>query len=160
MARILLAWEIGGAYGHLMRFATLASGLARRGHEPVFALCDLTHVDEVLGSTAFPVFQAPVFVSLVTGLPSPLGFAESLMRLGFLHVRSLTGMCRGWRSLVDAVRPHLLVFDYAPTALLATRGMGVPRVRVGTSFAIPPRSYCFPTMKPVMFWRNTSGMRR
>ena len=28
------------------------------------------------------------------------------------------------------------------------------------SFAIPPRSYSFPTMKPVMFCRKMSGMRR
>ena len=28
------------------------------------------------------------------------------------------------------------------------------------SFAIPPASYSRPTMKPVMFWRNTSGIFR
>ena len=27
------------------------------------------------------------------------------------------------------------------------------------SFAMPPASYFFPTMKPLMFCRNTSGMR-
>ena len=28
------------------------------------------------------------------------------------------------------------------------------------SFAIPPASYSRPTMKPVMFWRKTIGIRR
>ena len=28
------------------------------------------------------------------------------------------------------------------------------------SRAMPPASYSRPTMKPVMFWRNTSGIRR
>ena len=28
------------------------------------------------------------------------------------------------------------------------------------SFAMPPASYSLPTMKPVMFWRKTSGTRR
>ncbi len=28
------------------------------------------------------------------------------------------------------------------------------------SLAMPPRSYCWPTMKPVMFCRNTSGTPR
>jgi hypothetical protein len=28
------------------------------------------------------------------------------------------------------------------------------------SFAMPPFSYFFPTMNPVMFWRNTSGILR
>ena len=59
MARILLAWELGGDYGHLMRFLTLGRELARRGHEPVFALRELTHVDAVLGDEPFRVFQAP-----------------------------------------------------------------------------------------------------
>ncbi|MND07507.1 hypothetical protein D3C83_295260 [compost metagenome] len=25
---------------------------------------------------------------------------------------------------------------------------------------MPPRSYCWPTMNPVMFWRNTNGTPR
>jgi len=148
MSRVLLAWEIGSAYGHLMRFAALAHELSRRGHEPVLALCDLTHVDEVLGATPFPVFQAPVFASTVSGLPTPLGFAESMMRLGFLHASALAGLVRGWHSLIASVRPDLIVFDYAPTALLATRGSNVPRIRVGTSFCVPPRT----TPMPVYRW--------
>ena len=148
MARVLLGWEIGSDYGHLMRFLTLARELSARGHEPVLALCDLTHVDAILGETSFRVFQAPVFMAQVGGLPPPIGFAESLMRLGFLHVAALTGICRAWRSLVDMVAPRLIVLDYAPTALLATRGLGVPRVRVGTSFAVPPRT----TPMPIYRW--------
>jgi UDP:flavonoid glycosyltransferase YjiC (YdhE family) len=156
MARVLLAWEIGGAYGHLMRFATLAQELARRGHAPVFAVCDLTHVDEVFKAAEFPVFQAPAFASAVSGLPTPLGFAETLMRLGFIHVSALAGMVRGWRSLMNAVRPDLLVFDYAPTALLATRGVDVPRIRVGTSFCAPPRTTPMPIYR---WWRPESTAR-
>ena len=156
MPRVLLAWEIGNAYGHLMRFATLARELERRGHEPVLALCDLTHADEVLGSDDFPVFQAPVFASTVTGLPTPLGFAESMMRLGFLHVSALAGLVRAWRSLIASVQPDLLVFDYAPTALLATRGMPVPRIRVGTSFCVPPRTTPMPVYR---WWQAESSAR-
>jgi UDP:flavonoid glycosyltransferase YjiC (YdhE family) len=48
VARILLAWELGGDYGHLMSFLTLAREFARRGHEPIFALRELTFVDTVL----------------------------------------------------------------------------------------------------------------
>ena len=156
MARVLLAWEIGSDYGHLMRFRSLAAELARRAHEPVLALCDLTHVESILGDTTYRVLQAPVFVSAVSGLPSPIGFAESTMRLGFLHVPALSGMCRGWRSLVETIDPQLLVLDYAPTALLATRGLGIPRVRVGTSFAIPPRTSPMPIYR---WWRPESPAR-
>ncbi len=151
MARILLAWELGGDYGHLMRFATLAHELERRGHEPVFALRDLTHVETVLGKEPFKVFQAPIFAGQVTGLPAAIGFAETLMRLGFLHPATLTGLCRAWRTLVGAIAPDLAIFDYAPTALLATRGRALPRVVFGSSFSVPPRTEPMPIYQ---WWRG------
>ncbi len=86
----------------------------------------------------------------VTGLPPPIGFAETLMRFGFFHPEALTGVCRAWRTLVDAVRPQLMVFDYAPTGMLATRGLRVPRVLIGESFSIPPRTEPMPIYR---WWR-------
>src|SRR5690349_24998106 len=71
MARVLLCWELGGDYGHLMRFATVARELARRGHESVFALRELTHVEAVLGQESFSCLQAPVWMAQVSGLPPP-----------------------------------------------------------------------------------------
>jgi len=151
MARFLLAWELGGDYGHLMRFLTLARELVRRGHEPVFALRELTHVETVLGSEPFRVFQAPIFAGQVTGLPAAIGFAETLMRLGFVHPATLIGLCRGWRTLVDAIAPDLAIFDYAPTALLATRAWAGPRVVFGSSFSVPPRTEPMPIYQ---WWRG------
>src|SRR5512144_549484 len=119
-----------------MRFLTIARELARRGHEPIFALRELTHVDAILRDEPFTVFQAPIWAAHIGGLPQPIGFAETLMRLGFLYPSQLSGLCRGWRSLVTLVAPDLLILDYAPTALLATRGLGAPRALVGHSFSV------------------------
>ena len=151
MARILLAWELGGDYGHLMSFLTLGRELARRGHEPVFALRELTHVDAVLGDEPFRVFQAPIFMANVSGLPRAIGFAETLMRLGFLHPSTLTALCRGWRNLVEVLAPQLALFDYAPTALLATRGLPIPRALFGSSFSVPPQAEPMPVYR---WWRG------
>lgn len=156
MARILLAWEMGGDYGHLMRFRTLAHELARRGHEPILALRELTHVEAVLKDEPLPVYQAPVWFAHVSGLPPPIGFAETLMRIGFLHASSLTGICRAWRTLVRTLAPSLLVFDYAPTALLATRGLRTPRMLFGASFSMPPRTEPMPTYR---WWRTDPAPR-
>ena len=156
MARILLAWEIGGDYGHLMRFLTLARELARRGHEPVFVLRDLTHVETVMRGEPFTVFQAPIWIAKVGGLPQPIGFAETLMRFGFLHPDALTSLCRGWRTLVSTVEPGLVLFDYAPTALLATRGLRVPRALYGETFASPPRTEPMPIYR---WWRPEAPAR-
>ena len=150
MARILLAWEIGADYGHLMRYATLARELARRGHEPVFVLKDLTHVQTVLGDDSFRVLPAPVWNGDVSGLPPPASFAETLLHIGFLHPKALAGVCRVWRELVGLVAPQLMLFDYAPTALLATRGLGLPRMLFGDSFTLPPRTEPMPGYR---WWR-------
>ena len=156
MARILLAWELGGDYGHLMRFLTLAHALADRGHEPVIALRELTHVDSVWGAAPFPVYQAPVWMASVGGLPPATGFAETLMRLGFLHPPSLAGLIRAWQALVALLNPDLLIFDYAPTGLLATRGLGVPRIQFGASFSIPPPAEPMPVYR---WWQPADKAR-
>ena len=58
MSKILLAWELGADYGHVMRFATLARELTRRGHEPVLVLKDLTHAEALLRDLGRGKFQA------------------------------------------------------------------------------------------------------
>src|SRR5215468_10600798 len=134
-----------------MRFLTIARELARRGHEPIFALRELAHVDAILGDEPFAVLQAPIWAAQMGGLPQPISFAETLMRLGFLYPSQLSGLCRGWRSLVSLIAPDLLLFDYAPTALLATRGLSVPRAIVGASFSVPPATEPLPTYR---WWRK------
>lgn len=156
MSKVLLAWELGADYGHVMRFSTLARELTRRGHEPVLVLKDLTHAETLLGDQRLTVLQAPVWLGNVSGLAQPASFAETLLRLGFLHPNALTGLCRAWLWLIDLCKPDALVCDYAPTALLATRGLGLPRVNIGESFGMPPRTQPLPTYRP---WRPESPLR-
>ena len=78
------------------------------------------------------------------------------MRFGFLHPEALTSLCRGWRALVSAVEPKLILFDYAPTALLATRGLRVPRAMFGDTFASPPRTEPMPIYR---WWRPEAPAR-
>jgi UDP:flavonoid glycosyltransferase YjiC (YdhE family) len=156
MARVLFIWEAGADYGHLMRLATLGRELARRGHAPVFALRDLTHVQALLGDLPGTVLQAPLWRGVVSGLPPPAGPAETLLRIGFLHPQALAGMVRAWRSLLDLVQPDLLVLDFAPTAMLATRGLPLPRLLLGDTFALPPRRTPLP---PYRWWRPESALR-
>ena len=134
-----------------MRLLTLGRELGRRGHEPILALRELTHVDALLGDEPFRVFQAPIFAASVSGLPAAIGYAETLMRLGFLHSSTLTALCRAWRNLVFALAPQLMLFDYAPTGLLATRGLPIPRVLFGSSFSVPPRTEPMPVYR---WWKG------
>jgi UDP:flavonoid glycosyltransferase YjiC (YdhE family) len=156
MARVLIAWELGGDYGHLSRLLPVALELRRRGHEPVFAVRDLGGAEAILGAHGMRWLQAPLWIGQVTNLPPAISYPELLMRFGFLSSRALTGICRAWRNLVALVAPDLVLFDHAPTGLLATRGLGLPRVNIGTGFAIPPNARPIP---PYRWWQRENMTR-
>ena len=130
MSRILFAWELGGNLGHIMRMRTVARALRERGH------------DVSLHKEPSPRSSAP-------DLPrEPASYPEILLHYGFADPAALTDAIRRWRSLYAQAAPDLIVFDHAPTALLAARGLGIPRVLLGTGFASPPRVTPMPTIRP------------
>jgi UDP:flavonoid glycosyltransferase YjiC (YdhE family) len=157
MSRILLVWELGLGLGHTGRLGPLAAALERRGHEPVFALKDLTAAaGPMFEGTRWRMLQSPVWINEVLGLPPPVGLAETLLRFGFYDAPSLAAVAQGWRDLVDLVQPDLILFDHAPTALLATRGLGVPRALYGDGFCAPPAIDPWPAYR---WWANSPTAR-
>jgi len=156
MARVLFCWELGGDYGHLSRLLPIALELRDQGHEPLFAVRDLMGAEALLGPHGLPWYQAPLWIGRVTQLPPAINYAELLMRFGFLHAKALTGICRAWRHLIAALKPAALVLDHAPTALLATRGLGLPRLNLGDGFCIPP---ALRPMSPFRWWQRENMVR-
>lgn len=152
----MFAWELGGDYGHLSRLLPVARELVSRGHSVVFAVRDLMGAEVLLTPHGVRAFQAPLWLGSVTNLPEPISYAEMLMRFGYLNAPALTGICRAWRNLVDVVAPDLLVLDHAPTALLATRGLGLPRMNFGDGFCIPPAMRPMPHFR----WWQRENMTR
>lgn len=156
MARVLFAWELGGDFGHLSRLLPVALALRARGHEPVFAVRDLMGAEALLTPHGIAAFQAPLWLGRLTNLPPPIHYAELLMRFGYLQPAALTGICRAWRNLVQLLQPALVVLDHAPTALLATRGTGLPRLNLGDGFCIPPPTRPIP---PFLWWQPENMAR-
>jgi UDP:flavonoid glycosyltransferase YjiC (YdhE family) len=157
MSKILCVWELGSGYGHMTSFLPLALKLRHLGHEVVFALRDLSLAEIVLGRHGFPLLQAPIWIQRVSGLPEPpLNYAEILHRFGFLDQSGLTGMVKAWQNLFELVKPDLLLIDHAPTALLSSMSMGIPRCLVGNGFFSPPRKSPMPNMRP---WLNVPEQR-
>lgn len=123
--------------GHLQSLRPLAEGLRERGHRVSFALRDLSRAHAVLGEDA-PVVPVPVWNPPPAPSRPPAGHAELLARLGYLDAPAMAGFSRGWRELFRLLRPDLLVCEHAPTALLASRGLGIARAAMGTGFTCPP----------------------
>lgn len=149
MSRILLVWELGGDYGHIGHLLPLALELRARGHEVALVLRDLAHAENLLQPHGLRAYQAPLWQAEVGGLPPPLNYTEMLLRFGFYSADLLSAMARAWRNLFELLQPDLLVFDHSPTALLASRGLGIPRLMLGNGFFSPPREAPLP---PFAWW--------
>lgn len=151
MSRILLVWELGADYGHISALLPIALEMKRRGHEPILVLKDLTWAEKILGKHGLTWLQAPIWPANLTGVPPPISYPEIIFHNGFSHLFGLLAICRAWRNLVELAKPDLLLIEYGAASMLATIGMGIPRVRIGTGFTAPPLTQPIPSFR---WWEN------
>ena len=145
MAHILMCWELGGDLGHVARMKPLAEALHRHGHRVSFIVRECLPAERLLDPGKFRWFQAPYQNDAVPDPRIPTrNMADVMHNTGFHTSRNLAGRVRAWRALFALLDPDLLVFDHSPTALLAARGLKIPRVILGTGFGIPPAVSPFP----------------
>lgn len=148
MARVLYMWELGGGYGHIASFLPVAGELRRRGHEIIFVLKDLAHAESLLGRAGFSYLQAPIRWPGLQKIPPANSYAEILRNCGFTDKTGLLSRVNAWRALLEVLAPDLMIFDHAPTALLASSGSDKPRALFGTGFCSPPRVAPMPSIRP------------
>lgn len=139
MHNILFVWELGGHLGHLMRYRSLAVALGQRGFRVSLALRDLSRAHSLFDAREYVLYQAPIWLPAARNAPRPpLSYAEILHHYGYLKEEGVQGMVRAWRALYSAEQPDLVLFDHAPTALLAARGLPFAKAIIGTGFFTPP----------------------
>jgi rhamnosyltransferase subunit B len=150
MARILLAWELGGGFGHAGPLRALADRLAERGHEPVFALRDVVTPAPLFQDRRYPVLQGPYW-------PKPFALrgrrhainshADMLATCGYGQADELAAMVGAWDDLLSIVKPDLVVVDNAPTLALALYDR-IPAIFTGYGFTLPPaHERSFPVLR-------------
>ncbi|WP_260294259.1 glycosyltransferase [Sedimenticola hydrogenitrophicus] len=145
MGKVLCAWELGSAFGHLGRFRRIADQLAAHGHEVDFALRELGSAELMLGRTRFRWFQAPMLTPAFRPRTRPCTYTEILLQHGYADPLRMTGQVNGWLALMEAVRPDLVMLDYAPTAHIAAIIAGIPTATVSGSGGF----VCLPRVSPV-----------
>lgn len=147
MARVAFAWELGGEYGHVVSCAGLAGALHRRGHTIALMFRELAQLGLLPETSRYDVFQAPRLAVEGAGVGLPVTFADILLGCGYSDPAVLGRLLQGWRELFARWKPDLLVADYAPTAMLAARTIGLPRVAYGNGFFVPPRKSPLPPFR-------------
>jgi UDP:flavonoid glycosyltransferase YjiC (YdhE family) len=157
MARILLASELGANLGHIGQLLPLASALRARGHEVIFAVRDVPRVATSLRRQAFRCVQAPLWHGRASpDAAPPSSYSEILQHYGYRDAHGLLGLLNAWRELYALIEPKLVVGEFAPTALLACRGLNITRVQFGVGFSVPAKVTPLPSFRS---WEAVSPVR-
>ena len=138
MPRVAFAWELGGEFGHAMSCAGLARTLHSRGHAISLMFRELRQLAYNPETAGYDRFTIPVFPREGAGMRPPSSLAEIMLGSGYSDAAWLASALKEWLRLLREWKPDILVCDYAPTALLAARVLGIPRVSLSISFAVPP----------------------
>jgi UDP:flavonoid glycosyltransferase YjiC (YdhE family) len=141
--RLIWCWEIGGGLGHLSRIRSFAAPLAEKGDVVWYALKDVTRT-RGLFSNDDVILQAPTWHAQATGLMPPVNYAAVLAHQGWLGAEYLEARVRCWIRLFELSKAQVVMLDYAPTAHLAARCLGLPTLRIGNGFEIPPAQTPYP----------------
>lgn len=131
---IVIAWELGGGFGHISRIAALARGFLEAGHRVSLCLSDLSRVYDFVGKLSVGLYQAPVWLLQPRARREPVCFSDILLRRGYDSVKGLLTLTRVWQGLFNKLSADLLVLDYAPTAFLATRNWPLPKILITSGF--------------------------
>lgn len=148
MAKILFTWELGTGLGHLIKYLGLAEKFRAGGHEVLFAIRDLSSAERFFGARGLSFVQAPFRLGEVKKpIAEGRTYADIIHNSGFDDGAILMGHVRAWRTLYGYIEPDIILFDHSPTAQLASRGLDLKRVLVGSGFVVPPQVSPFAELK-------------
>jgi UDP:flavonoid glycosyltransferase YjiC (YdhE family) len=154
--RILFAWELGANAGHLSRDLPIAERLRDRGHEVLFALRELAVAEQMLAPRGFAFTACPTPVRATRLKHSQVNYSDILAAQGYADQAKLSAQLRAWITLLRTAAIDVVVSDFAPTALLAARVLGLRVEVIGPPFSVPPAVSPLPSIRP---WEQISRER-
>jgi UDP:flavonoid glycosyltransferase YjiC (YdhE family) len=143
MARIALAWELGGGSGHVAALVAAGNALQDAGHTVQLHLRDMSAGSDLPGAARLPRAPAPVWAGPQVHA-APRNYAEILTNFGYASTDALRPLLSAWRERVKNV--DLLVCNTAPAGHLAARLLGIPSLEISQGYNVPPAAFPSPPL--------------
>lgn len=142
---LLLTWELGSGYGHIMGFIPLIEALIPLGVSLSIIARNTVVAGQLLADYPVTIYPSPIFIGDQDRLRSAtLSYSDIIYDLGFGDVDELTHTAQAWQNLFALINPDMIIADHSPTAILAARCKRIPSVTFGTGFFIPPLHQSLP----------------
>lgn len=131
--KVLCLWELGGNLGHVNNLAAITKELIEHGFEVTVALRQLRYAPDAFGDLPVTLLQSPLWQASPV-IRAPTNMADILSGVGYAEKAGLAGLVSAWRGIYETVRPDIVIYDYAPTALLAGRDKSFKKIVTGIGF--------------------------
>lgn len=129
---------MGSNLGHLANLKLFIDHAVAKGHTVSLAVRELQNVATVLDPTSIQLFQAPLIRHSRIPSQSPtISFTQLIQRQVFADHHELTGLYLAWQSIFDTVAPDLVIYEHAPSALVASLHREWQKWAVGSGFMVP-----------------------
>jgi hypothetical protein len=146
MLRIIIAFEMGGGWGHVLPLRAIAREFVHRGCEVVVLCRDVEKARGVFSGMEIALEQSPEWEMRKGGFS--LNYAHCVWGNGYWGREMFLSHFRWWTERLRSLRPAFVLTDFAPTALLAALSLDIPRGAVGTGFTLPPQTVPMPSLHP------------
>ena len=147
--RIVYICELGSGYEQLLRLQDVVKECNAVGHEITVILRDLVSAGSLINKLSAIAFQAPIFLPRLRLNRQLVCLADTLQLSGYEHINTLLPLVKAWQALLALLQADVVIFDHAPTALLAASNLNCRRLIVGTAFSIPVAGHKLADWQPM-----------
>lgn len=145
---IVFIWELGDNFGHIATFTSVAKKLHKKGVKLTAILQNLTDASRFFKGTPIQLLQAPMAAKKPLRI-KPQTYTDDIRNCGYINPDALQGLLRGWQSLYALLKPDVVVFNSAPTAMAAAKSETFKKIAVGHGYEIPPTTAPLPSFSPL-----------
>ncbi|MES2624838.1 MAG: hypothetical protein V4628_06145 [Pseudomonadota bacterium] len=139
----------GSNYEQLLRLHDITKECGDAGHDVTVVVRDLISASALINKLSMTVLQAPVFLPRLRLNRQLVCLADTLQLSGYEHINTLLPLVKAWQALLVLLQADVLIFDQAPTALLAASNFNCTRLIVGNGFNIPVAGYKLTDWQPM-----------